>query len=92
MASLDVPAPMAGSIKEVLVAAGDRVAEGQEIIVLESMKMEIPVESPATGTVSEVLIAPLRPHRRRPAPPADRGGVGPVPIPLPCPLTKISLR
>ncbi|MBE7519082.1 MAG: acetyl-CoA carboxylase biotin carboxyl carrier protein subunit [Thermoflexaceae bacterium] len=58
MASLDVPAPMAGSIKEVLVAAGDRVAEGQEIIVLESMKMEIPVESPATGTVSEVLIAP----------------------------------
>ncbi len=58
MALLDVPAPMAGSIKEVLVAPGDRVAAGQEILVLESMKMEIPVESPGGGTVSEVHVAP----------------------------------
>lgn len=58
MSVLDVPAPMAGSIKEVLVANGDEVREGQEILVLESMKMEIPVESPATGTVAETLVAP----------------------------------
>lgn len=58
MALLDVPAPMAGSIKEVLVAPGDRVAAGQEILVLESMKMEIPVESPGGGTVLEVHVAP----------------------------------
>ena len=58
MARIDVSAPMAGAIKEVLVAAGERVAEGQELLILESMKMEIPVESPAAGTVAEVLVAP----------------------------------
>jgi biotin carboxyl carrier protein len=56
MAMIDVPAPMAGSIKEILVAAGDKVDEGQEVIILESMKMEIPVESPSAGTVTEVLV------------------------------------
>ncbi len=60
MARVDVSAPMAGSIKEVLVAVGERVAEGQELLTLESMKMEIPVESPAAGTVTEVLVAPLQ--------------------------------
>ncbi len=56
MAAIDVPAPMAGSVKEVLVAVGELVTAGQEILVLESMKMEIPVESPMGGTVSEILV------------------------------------
>jgi acetyl-CoA carboxylase biotin carboxyl carrier protein len=61
MAIVDVPAPMAGSVKEMLVSVGDAVRERQEILVLESMKMEIPVESPVSGAIAEVLVsAPAR--------------------------------
>ena len=58
MALVDLPSPMSGSILEVLVAPGDAVSAGQEVVVLESMKMEIPVEAPSAGTVSEVLVTP----------------------------------
>lgn len=57
MALVEVPSPMSGSIFELLVSAGDTVTEGQEVVVLESMKMEIPVESPTAGTVGEVRVA-----------------------------------
>lgn len=61
MASQDIPAPMTGTVKEILVAPGERVAVGQELLIVESMKMEIPVESPAAGAVAEVLVtAPQR--------------------------------
>ena len=56
MANVDVPAPMGGSVKELLVAVGDGVREGQEILLIESMKMEIPVESPVSGRVAELLV------------------------------------
>ena len=49
---------MSGSVFEVLVSAGAAVSAGQEVIVLESMKMEIPVESPEAGVVAEVLVVP----------------------------------
>ena len=55
---MDVPAPMAGSVKELLVAAGERVDAGQELLILESMKMEIPVESPSAGTIAAILVEP----------------------------------
>ena len=58
MAIQDVPAPMTGTMKEVLVAVGDRVNAGEEIIIIESMKMEIPVESPAAGIVAEIVVEP----------------------------------
>lgn len=58
MAVVDIPAPMSGSVFEVLVSAGASVSAGQEVIVLESMKMEIPVESPEAGIVAEVLVSP----------------------------------
>lgn len=54
----DIPAPMTGTVLEVLVTPGERVNAGQELIVVESMKMEIPLESPAAGSVAEVLVAP----------------------------------
>lgn len=61
MAIVEVPAPMGGQLKELLVAVGDTVRERQEILLLESMKMEIPVESPATGRVAEIVVeAPAR--------------------------------
>ena len=58
MPSIDIPAPMAGSVKEILVAIGDPVTAGQEILIIESMKMEIPVESPAAGRVTEIPVSP----------------------------------
>ncbi len=57
----DVRAPMAGTVFEVLVAVGDTVAEGDELIILESMKMEIPVEAVEGGTVSAVAVEPGQP-------------------------------
>ena len=55
MPTINVPAPMAGSVKELLVAVGDSVSAGDELLIIESMKMEIPLESPVAGTVAEIL-------------------------------------
>ena len=46
------------TVWQVKVAAGDTVESGDEIIILESMKMEIPVIAPSSGTISSVLVAP----------------------------------
>jgi len=53
----DVLAPMTGTVKELLVSVGDRVSRGQEVAVLDSMKMEIPVESPNDGMVIEIAVS-----------------------------------
>ncbi len=50
-----VQASLAGTVFKMLVAVGDRVEAGQEVVRLESMKMEIPVEAEVAGTVREVL-------------------------------------
>lgn len=54
--ALEIPSPMTGVVKEYLVAIGDAVTEGQEVVLLESMKMEIPVESSGDGTVEAFLV------------------------------------
>ena len=46
-----VKAPVPGAVLRFSVKDGDRVAEGQEIVVLEAMKMETPVSAPAAGTI-----------------------------------------
>ena len=56
MAIVEVAAQMAGSVWEILVQAGQSVAEGDELMILESMKMEIPVEAPVSGKVAEVVV------------------------------------
>jgi biotin carboxyl carrier protein len=53
----DVLAHITGVVFQVVAKAGDRVAAGDPILVLESMKMEIPVEAPRPGTVQEVRVA-----------------------------------
>ncbi len=52
----DVLAPMAGTVFKILVAAGDTVSLADELIILESMKMEIPVEATAAGTVAMIAV------------------------------------
>jgi oxaloacetate decarboxylase alpha subunit len=51
-----VSAALAGNIFRVLVAPGDRVTEGQTILIVEAMKMETEVSAPREGTIAEVLV------------------------------------
>ncbi len=56
MARIEVESEVTGNVWKVEVEVGDSVEEGDVLLILESMKMEIPVESPAPGTVSELLV------------------------------------
>jgi acetyl-CoA carboxylase biotin carboxyl carrier protein len=56
MAELRVKSEIAGSVWKIEVAIGDRVAEEDPLIILESMKMEIPLLAPRAGTVMEILV------------------------------------
>jgi acetyl-CoA carboxylase biotin carboxyl carrier protein len=51
-----IEAGMAGSVWKILVKEGDEVKAGQEVVILESMKMEIPVGVEADGTVTKVHV------------------------------------
>lgn len=55
-ALLEVRSPMVGRVVRVLVEPGAAVQAQDELLVLESMKMEIPVEAPRPGTVREVCV------------------------------------
>ena len=52
----EVVSEMVANVWRVLVSAGDQVSEGDVLVILESMKMEIPIESPESGTVSEIRV------------------------------------
>jgi len=54
--STKVESPMQGKIVEILVSVGDEVAEDDELLILEAMKMENPVYAPADGVVKEILV------------------------------------
>jgi biotin carboxyl carrier protein len=57
MAETRVRSEIAGSVWKIEVAIGDKVAEDDPLIVLESMKMEIPLLSPRAGVVRQILVA-----------------------------------
>jgi acetyl-CoA carboxylase biotin carboxyl carrier protein len=57
MAEFRVRTEIAGSVWKIEVAVGDQVAEDDPLIILESMKMEIPLLAPRAGTVIEILVA-----------------------------------
>jgi len=50
----DITAPMGGKVIDVKVNVGDTVNENDEVVILEAMKMELPVVADASGTVKEV--------------------------------------
>ena len=56
LAMAQVKAHITGTVWKIEVKVGDAVAEGQTVVVLESMKMEMPVESPSAGAVSAILV------------------------------------
>ena len=51
-----VLAEMVANVWKVVASAGDRIEQGATICILESMKMEIPVEAPVAGTLTEVSV------------------------------------
>jgi acetyl-CoA carboxylase biotin carboxyl carrier protein len=48
---------MVGTIADILVHPGAQVTDGEELLVLESMKIQIPIRSPRPGTVREVRVS-----------------------------------
>lgn len=57
MAIIDVKAEITGNVWKIVAAPGQKVAEDEPIVIMESMKMEIPVSAAEPGTVKEILVA-----------------------------------
>ena len=51
-----IEAHITGTVWKIEVAVGDTVEEGDTVLILESMKMEMPVEAEDEGTVKEILV------------------------------------
>lgn len=58
MAQEKITAPVPGLIVSVEAKVGDKVAEGDTICVLESMKMQNPILAPLSGTVTQINVKP----------------------------------
>ena len=50
----EITAPMGGKVLNVMVKVGDVVNENDEVLILEAMKMELPIVATSSGTVKEV--------------------------------------
>ncbi len=57
MAEIRVRSEIAGTVWKIEVRVGDEVAEDDPLVVLESMKMEIPLVAPRAGIVTQILVA-----------------------------------
>jgi acetyl-CoA carboxylase biotin carboxyl carrier protein len=57
MAIVDVKTEITGNVWKIVARVGQKLAEDEPILILESMKMEIPVSAPEAGTVKEILVA-----------------------------------
>lgn len=57
MAKREAKSEVSGSVWKIEVALGQKVADGDILVLIESMKMEIPVVAESAGTVASILIA-----------------------------------
>lgn len=57
MADLPIKSEIAGNVWKILKNPGDSVAEEEPVMILESMKMEIPVMAPRDGTIASIAVA-----------------------------------
>jgi acetyl-CoA carboxylase biotin carboxyl carrier protein len=51
-----ITSPMVGKILDVKVSVGDQVSEGDEVVILEAMKMEMPIIAPVDGTIKAINV------------------------------------
>jgi len=56
MAATKVVTDVAGNVWKIVTKVGDKVAEDDTIMIMESMKMEIPVTAPKDGTLKEIMV------------------------------------
>ena len=54
--SIEIKAPMTGKIVSIVVNLGDKVNAEDEVVIMDAMKMEIPIYAPAEGTVKEINV------------------------------------
>lgn len=52
----EIISTMAGTVLNIMAVSGEEISAGQEVLMLESMKMEIPIESQFAGKVSDVKV------------------------------------
>lgn len=57
----EVPAHITGTVWKIEKKVGEKVSSGDILVILESMKMEMPVEAPEDGTVKEIRCAEAQP-------------------------------
>tara|TARA_B100001250_G_C19132971_1_gene500434 strand:- start:91 stop:312 length:222 start_codon:yes stop_codon:yes gene_type:complete len=57
MSTTEIPSEVTGRVWKIVLGPGAKVDEGDPILILESMKMEIPVEAPCKGIVTEICVA-----------------------------------
>ncbi|OIK09898.1 acetyl-CoA carboxylase biotin carboxyl carrier protein subunit [Bacillus sp. MUM 13] len=53
----EIKASMAGSVWKIVVSENEKVEEGQDIVILESMKMEIPISAESSGNIKELKVS-----------------------------------
>jgi len=53
----EIEAHITGTVWKIEVSIGDTIEEGDTVVILESMKMEMPVEAEDEGTVKEILVS-----------------------------------
>jgi acetyl-CoA carboxylase biotin carboxyl carrier protein len=53
----EVKAELVGNLWKIVTEVGQQVEEDDTLMILESMKMEIPITSPLTGTVTQILVS-----------------------------------
>ena len=61
MARIEIKSEITGTVWKVTASPGDQVAEGDTLLIIESMKMEIPVITEDPGTVKEILVSEKEP-------------------------------
>jgi acetyl-CoA carboxylase biotin carboxyl carrier protein len=57
VAKIDVKTEITGNVWKIVAQVGDSLGEDDPILILESMKMEIPVAAPESGKLTEILVA-----------------------------------
>jgi biotin carboxyl carrier protein len=56
MASLNITSEIAGQVWKIQAAVGQRVAQGETMMIIEAMKMEIPIDATRAGVIMEIAV------------------------------------